>query len=29
MTPADHTAPVAAELPRWAQIVREANIRAD
>ena len=29
MTPADYTALVASELPRWAQVVREANIRAD
>jgi len=29
MTPADYTALVAAELPRWARIVQEANIRAD
>ena len=29
MTVADYTGLVAAELPRWAQIVREANIRAD
>jgi tripartite-type tricarboxylate transporter receptor subunit TctC len=29
MTPADYTALVATELPRWAAIVREANIRAD
>ncbi|MGK7866628.1 Bug family tripartite tricarboxylate transporter substrate binding protein [Falsiroseomonas sp. E2-1-a20] len=29
MTAADYTALVAAELPRWAQIVREANIRVD
>jgi tripartite-type tricarboxylate transporter receptor subunit TctC len=29
MTPAEYTALVAAELPRWAQIVQEANIRAD
>lgn len=29
MSPADYTALVATELPRWAAIVREANIRAD
>jgi tripartite-type tricarboxylate transporter receptor subunit TctC len=29
MTPADYTALVAAELPRWARIVQDANIRAD
>lgn len=29
MTPADYTALVTSELPRWAAIVREANIRAD
>jgi tripartite-type tricarboxylate transporter receptor subunit TctC len=29
MTPADYTALVASELPRWARIVQEANIRAD
>ncbi|MBP0466849.1 tripartite tricarboxylate transporter substrate binding protein [Roseomonas sp. PWR1] len=29
MTPQDYTALVATELPRWAAIVREANIRAD
>jgi tripartite-type tricarboxylate transporter receptor subunit TctC len=29
MSPADYTALVASELPRWARIVQEANIRAD
>ncbi len=29
MSPAEYTALVASELPRWAAIVREANIRAD
>ncbi|WP_198375287.1 Bug family tripartite tricarboxylate transporter substrate binding protein [Neoroseomonas rubea] len=29
MTPADYTGLVASELPRWAAIVREANIKAD
>jgi tripartite-type tricarboxylate transporter receptor subunit TctC len=29
MTPADYTALVASELPRWARIVQEANIRAE
>ncbi len=29
MTPADYTALIAAELPRWARVVREANITAE
>ena len=29
MSPADYTALVTSELPRWARIVQEANIRAD
>jgi tripartite-type tricarboxylate transporter receptor subunit TctC len=29
MTPADYTALVRADIARWGQVVREADIRAD